>query len=326
MVKFLIIRFSSIGDIVLTTPVIRIIHKQIDDIEIHYLTKNIYKNLIENNTYITKIHTLDNKNYKELIKSLKSENFDYIIDLHNNIRTLKIKNSLKALSFTLNKLNFKKWLLVNFKINKLPNKHIVDRYLDTLKPFDVHNDNLGLDFFLNNNTNINNFNIPNNTKNICIVVGAQHFTKQIPSNIITEICNNTNYNIILIGGENDENKAKEIEKNCTKPILNLVGKLSINESALVISKSDLIITSDTGLMHIASAFKKDIISIWGNTVPEFGMFPYMSGKNSQIIENKSLKCRPCSKIGYNSCPKKHFNCMNNIDTKKIITSIDKILK
>ena len=326
MVKFLVIRFSSIGDIVLTTPVLRIIKNQIENSEVHYLTKKENYSIVKNNPNISKIHLLDIDNYKSILNELLNEQFDYIIDLHNNIRTKRVKSHLKILSFTFNKLNIEKWLIVNFKYNKLPNIHIVDRYLETLKAFDVKNDGLGLDYYIdiNDNIDINNIIKEKNKKVIALIIGAKHFTKQIPINKIIELCNSIDYNIILLGGKDDYKKSIEIFNN-TNNTINKVGEININQSASIIKQSDLIITSDTGLMHIASAFKKDIISIWGNTIPEFGMTPYMSGDNSIIIENTSLKCRPCSKIGYSKCPKKHFKCMNDISTNEIINYINSIL-
>jgi ADP-heptose:LPS heptosyltransferase len=147
MPKFLIIRFSSIGDIVLTTPVVRCLKKQIPNAEMHFLTKKSFAEIIEHNLNI------DKKIYFEgdlnaTIKQLKKENYDYIIDLHHNLRTFLIKLRLMKKSFSFNKLNFEKWMMVNFKINMLPQKHIVDRYFETIKKFKVENDGQGLDYFL----------------------------------------------------------------------------------------------------------------------------------------------------------------------------------
>jgi len=326
MVKFLVIRFSSIGDIVLTTPVFRLIKNQIENSQVHFLTKGENVSIINNNPNIDKIHTLNYKNSNELINELSSEQFDYIIDLHNNIRTAKIKKQLRIISFTFKKLNIEKWLLVNFRYNRLPDIHIVDRYINTLNAFGLKNDKKGLDYFIDDKDkyDINNLFL-NNNKTISLVIGAKHFTKQIPTELIINICNLVNYNIILLGGKEDYQKSIEIADN-TNNIINKVGSININQSASIISQSDLVITSDTGLMHIASAFNKSIISIWGNTIPEFGMYPYLPDNTSIIIQNKELKCRPCSKIGFNKCPKKHFKCMKDLNIQEIIDSIHSILK
>lgn len=326
IVKFLIIRFSSIGDIVLTSPVIRCLKEQVDGAEIHFLTKPSYKEIVSYNPYIDKVHTL--RSFRETVNSLKDEGFDYIIDLHKNLRTYRFKNSLKVMDFSFPKLNLKKWLLVNFKINKLPDVHIVDRYFSAVKVFDVKNDNKGLDFFITDSDFDTGENVRkelDSSKFVCFCIGGNHYTKKLPTEKITEICKNINYPVVLIGGKEDIYDGDTIKNECTN-VYNYCGKLSISESAAVIEKSSLIITHDTGMMHIAAALKKDIISVWGNTVKEFGMFPYLPGNKSVIIENNDLSCRPCSKIGYKKCPKKHFKCMKDINDKLIYGRANEIIQ
>ncbi len=332
MPKILIIRFSSIGDIVLTSPVVRYLKTQVKNAEVHYLTKKSFQMIVENNHYIDKVHFLD-KNFYETINILKAEKFDYIIDLHHNLRTSLVKLHLKSKSFSFDKLNFKKWLLVNFKFNSMPKLHIVDRYVDTLKNFNIKKDEKGLDFFIPKKDEIALSKISEKLthKYIVFVIGAKHQTKRLPNEKIISICKKINFPIILLGGKEDKKNALEIF-NCVKKnnfqqlIFNVCGDFNLNQSASIVKQAELIITHDTGLMHIASAFHKKIISIWGNTVKEFGMYPYLSNKNSKIIEVENLSCRPCSKIGYNKCPKKHFKCMNDIDENQIIEKVLSSLK
>ncbi len=324
-VKFLIIRFSSIGDIVLTTPVIRCLKQQVDGAEIHFLTKPAFSSILTSNPNINKVLTLK-EIFSETIAEIKEERYDYIIDLHNNLRTKRIKSRIGILCFKFNKLNIEKWLLVNFKINKLPDVHIVDRYLETVKIFDVKNDNKGLDYFIPISDEIDLNILPENIKSgyIGFVIGAKHFTKKFPTNKIIEIINKIDFPVVLLGGKEDIEEAEQITSDCKlKNIYNGCGKFNINQSASLVKQANVIITNDTGLMHIASAFQKPIISLWGNTVPEFGMYPYVKNNLSEIVEVKNLKCRPCSKIGFNKCPKKHFRCMNEIDNNLIIKYINK---
>ena len=321
MIKFLIIRFSSIGDIVLTTPVIRMLKQQVPDAEIHFLTKPQFSILIENNPYIDKKHYLKPE-FADTISELKNEYFDYIIDLHNNLRTSRIKSKLNLPAFTFDKLNLKKWVYVNFNKNNLPDIHIVDRYLQTTSVFDIKNDNKGLDYFIpeNDNVEISNSFPKISDKYISFVIGAKHSTKQLPINKIIDICNKIELPIILMGGKEDSEKAELIISK-TKNTYNACGGFNLNQSASIIKQADSVISHDTGLMHIASAFSKKIISIWGNTVPEFGMYPYLPNKESKIIQVNNLKCRPCSKIGFSKCPKKHFKCMEDINIEEIISTI-----
>jgi ADP-heptose:LPS heptosyltransferase len=312
--KILIIRFSSIGDIVLTTPVIRCLKTQLPDVEIHYLTKRSFKGILEQNPNITKIHTIE-KNVSEIISDLKNENFDLVVDLHNNIRSIQVKRALGKRSSSFKKLNFRKWLLVNFKINTMPSKHIVDRYLQTVKQLGVTNDNKGLDYFIAPSDEVNIASLPLSHQNgyIGFVIGAKHYTKQLPTEKIISICKKINQPIILLGGKEDIERAIKIEKEVGSIIFNACGKFNLSQSASLVKQSTKIISHDTGLMHIAAAFKKEIISVWGNTVPEFGFTPYLPDERSRIVEVKDLPCRPCSKIGYSECPEDHFKCMREID-------------
>ena len=321
MKKILIIRFSSIGDIVLTTPVIRCIKEQKPEIEIHYLTKKTFKGILENNPYLTKIHSIE-KEVKEIAEELKKENFDFVIDLHNNIRSLQTKRIIGKRSSSFKKLNFKKWLLVNFKINNMPPIHIVDRYLQAAASLGIINDNKGLDYFIpeKDEVNISSLPLSHQTDYIGFVIGAKHFTKQLPTEKIISICKKLNHPIVVLGGKEDIENALEIEKAVGTNIYNACGKYNLNQSASIVKQAKKIISHDTGLMHIAAAFKKEIISVWGNTVPAFGFTPYLPDAKSKMVEVKNLSCRPCSKIGYDKCPKGHFKCMQEIDEQEIISS------
>ncbi len=317
--KILIIRFSSIGDIVLTTPVVRNLKLQNESVELHYLTKKQYAGMLEENPYVDKVHTLD-KSFEELIPELQSEQFNYIIDLHKNLRTLRVKRKLNVESFSFSKVNWEKFLMVNFKINRLPDIHIVDRYMETVKQFVQKNDMQGLDFFIPEDDEVNVKNLPENFHSgyIAFAIGAQHSTKRLPDDKIISICKKTDRPIVLLGDKNDAIVAQKVVSAVGDNIYNACGKYNLNQSASFVKQAELVITHDTGLMHIAAALKKRIISVWGNTIPEFGMYPYLAAEGSEIVEVKNLKCRPCSKIGFNSCPKKHFKCMNDMDENRIV--------
>jgi len=317
MVKFLVVRFSSIGDIVLTTPVIRHLKKQVEDAEIHYLTKKAYAPLLKANPYIDHIHSFDG-NIRSCIEKLKEEKIDYIIDLHHNARSARIKFGLKRMDFTVHKLNWLKWLYVSFKIDRLPDKHIVDRYLETIDAFISERDAQGLDHFIPEEEELRPNSLPKEYQKgfIGLSIGAQHSTKMLPVELLIQLCSYLNHPVIILGGPGDQATGEAIVAALPdKYILNACGHYSIHQSASLVRMSEVLITHDTGLMHIGAAFKKKIISVWGNTVPRFGMFPYRSDSGSVQFEVKELSCRPCSKIGHKNCPKKHFRCMMDQDLK-----------
>lgn len=306
----------------------RCLKKQSITAEVHYLTKKAFLPVLAANPYIDKIHTLED-NLDVVIQKLQDEDFDYVIDLHHNLRTLRVKRALDKQSFAFNKLNVQKFLLTNFKINRMPDVHIVDRYLDTLKSFNIKNDGQGLDYFIPEKDYVKEEDIPvsHHAGYIGVVIGAALNTKKYPLHKLKELCSIIDHPIILLGGKEDRAEGDAIAESDPVKIYNACGKFNINESADLVRRAKLIISNDTGLMHIASAFRKPIISLWGNTVPEFGMYPYYpktvpgAGSMFDIMEVKGLRCRPCSKIGYDKCPKKHFKCMELITPESVYEKV-----
>lgn len=304
----------------LTTPIVRCIKKQLQGAEVHYLTKKAFLPVVQYNPYIDKIYSIE-KEVAEVMEDLRKEKYDFIVDLHHNLRTMQVKKGLNVKSTSFPKLNIEKWLVVNLKINRLPNIHIVDRYFKAVESLQVKNDGAGLDYFIPKQDEVDINALPASHRNgfIGFVIGARHNTKQLPEHKIISICKKINSSIVLLGGADDAEKGERIAKAAGDKVCNACGKYTINQSASLVKQANKIITPDTGLMHIASAFKKDIISVWGNTIPEFGMYPYMPGKNSHIMEVKGLGCRPCSKLGFKECPKKHFKCMEEINEQEILS-------
>jgi ADP-heptose:LPS heptosyltransferase len=325
VVKFLIVRFSSIGDIVLTTPVIRFLKTQIEDAEVHYLTKRSFSSVIAQNPYIDKVYVLENSLGK-VIQELKKEKYDYIIDLHHNLRSFIVKSRLNVLSFSFSKLNIEKWLIVALKINRLPHKHIVDRYVETLRVFDIQDDGKGLDYFIEPADEVSLEELPaiHQEGYIGFVIGAKHNTKKLPVGKMISLIRRINLPVVLLGGKEDMAEAAIVYEQTGDLCFNACGKYNLGQSASLVQQAKLIITHDTGLMHIAAAFKKKIISVWGSTIPEFGMYPYKPHPGSQIIEVIGLKCRPCSKIGFQVCPRSHFDCMNKVNEEKVVDLAQKL--
>lgn len=317
--KFLIIRFSSIGDIVLTTPVVRCLKNQFQGAEIHYLTKRRNLDLLEANPNIDKIH-LFGDSLTETIQELKAEKYDYVIDLHNNLRSLRVKLGLKVKSFSFNKLNIRKLLLTKFRINTLPKNHIVDRNLQTLSYFNIVNDGKGLDHFIPDEDEFPLSQLPEKFRNgyLVLVLAGTYSTKRMPVEKYRRLISETQLPVMLLGGKSERPLAATILDWKIGNVIDFTGKLRINQSASLVKNSRIVISNDTGLMHIAAAYHKKILSVWGNTSPVFGMYPYMPARESEILEVKGLSCHPCSKIGYHKCPKKHFRCMKDIPEDRII--------
>ena len=323
--KILVIRFSSIGDIVLTTPVLRALKKQIPAVELHFLTKAGFKTVVANNPHIDRIFTIDSR-ISEVLQELKSEQYDYIIDLHKNARTLALRIKLDKPVYTFPKLNWQKLLLVKLKKNLLPKLHIVERYFMAVEKLGVVNDNLPSEFYISEKDEVNlleKFGLQ--TKSfVTIAIGAHFATKRMPLTKLKEIIEKIQLPIVLVGGPMDISFADALLSMFPdQAIYSACGTYNLAQSASIVKQSKVLLTNDTGMMHIASCFQLPIVSVWGNTVPALGMFPYLP-ENPELFtihEVKGLNCRPCSKIGFQKCPKGHFNCMNLQDSAAISKEI-----
>lgn len=320
--KILVIRLSSIGDIVLTSPVVRCLKQQLPHAQLHFLCKPAFAGIVAPNPYIDKVQVWQN-NLLATAQLLKKEHYTHIIDLHHNQRTLLLRWLLGAPATAYNKLNLQKWLAVNLKYFALPKVHIVDRYMETVHFLGVKNDGLGLDFFILPDDAVNitqRFPMIGSQPYVAFAIGAAHATKRLPAHKIITICELLNRQVILLGGKEDAHTGSQIAHKLPHKVINACGQLRLGQSASVIEQAQKVITPDTGLMHIAAAFNKPIMSLWGNTLPEFGMYPYLparGGNAFEVAEVKNLPCRPCSKIGYAHCPQKHFRCMELIDENKV---------
>jgi ADP-heptose:LPS heptosyltransferase len=327
--KVLFIRFSSIGDIVLTTPVVRCVKQQLGA-EVHYLTKAKYASALSGNPYIDRIITI-NQDVNDVVSQLRKERYDWIADLHHNLRTFRLKMRLRRQGASFPKLNFEKWLMTNFKIDRLPDVHVVDRYFETVAPLGVRNDGSGLDYFITSEAKVNISHISNGKIHpgsfVSFAIGAGLPTKNLEDAQWLTLARGMSVPVVLLGGSEDKARGEWLAAN-SNHCLNLAGSLTLPQSADVIQQSQLLVSPDTGLMHIAAALKKPVISIWGNTIPEFGMSPYYpagSGIKNQKFQIMNLPCRPCSKIGYAKCPKGHFRCMKDQRLNLIIATINEML-
>jgi heptosyltransferase-2 len=301
--------------------------KQLNEVEIHVLTKKSFASIYQQNPFVDKVHILEDK-LSVVIPSLKNEKYDHIVDLHVNLRSFRIRFALGIKSHSFPKLNLRKYLLVHFKWNVMPDVHIVDRYFDAVKSLGVKNDGKSLDYFIDDQYLMNPESFPSGFEKgfYACVIGGNHFTKIFPAEKVIEVIQQLPLPVALLGGKEDMQRASKIEQTLGNKVWNTCGVLRLDQSASLIQQSKGVFTNDTGLMHIAAAFQKPIVSLWGNTVPELGMYPYipLNKERVVIIEKKGLSCRPCSKIGHPSCPKKHFNCMNQLDIKEIAISLQKI--
>jgi ADP-heptose:LPS heptosyltransferase len=321
--KILVIRFSSMGDIIYTTPVVRCLKKQIPAAEVHFLTQPAFKYNYDNNPYTDKLLLLKSS-LADTIAEIKSEKYDYIIDLHNNLRTSIIKLRTGITSSTYEKQRIRKWLSLKFKLKLVPPNHLVDRYMQTVQFLGVKNDGEPIDYYIKAEHNLAKL-LPASHQNkyVAFVIGATHFTKRMPNKKIISICREINSPVVLLGGNDVKANGDEIALALGDKIYNVCGITTLDESVYLVSKAQKVIGFDTGLTHIAEAFNVPIASVWGGTAPELlGVQPYQV-KDALVVEI-DLPCRPCSKFGLEKCPLGHFKCMNDIPESTVINFANKL--
>lgn len=325
--KILLVRFSSIGDIVLTFPVAAAIKSLYPDCQVDYVTKPQFSTLLQACPEIDTIYTL-NGTIQQLRKEINFRQYDAIFDLHHNLRTRLLLLFQNSKVYRFPKNNFQKWLLTTFKIKPQQRQHVVERYLSTLTryasswtPLQVSSKyvvpsaaqiDLQTQFELSPKTYV------------AIAIGAQFATKRLPTDLLTDLVNKLSFPVLLLGGKADVIAAEKIlADTIKKDVYSAVGKCAIHESAWLVQNSKCLITHDTGLMHIGAAFQLPLFVIWGNTSPDFGMYPYRPEQEDvAYFDVPELSCKPCSKIGFQSCPKGHFDCMRKQDISLIAQRVN----
>lgn len=319
--RFLVIRFSSIGDIVLTTPIFRALREQIHPSpEIHFLTKKSYASVVANNPYIDAVHTID-KTTAELTELLRDLEFHYIIDLHSNIRSRMVKKRLNALAFTLDKQNFSKWMLVNFGAHRGRIRHVVERNLETVALFSVEDDGKGLDFFISPSADEELRSVAPHLplQYTAIALGATHAGKRMSTAFIQRVIEASKLDFVLLGGQDDAEAGEALEH--LPRVTNLAGKLSLHGSAELIRRSQQVVSGDTGLMHIAAALKKRVISVWGCTSPGLGMSPWQPANGSEVVQPAHRTKRPCSKLGDRCKYGSTHRCIDAVDPADVVKAL-----
>jgi ADP-heptose:LPS heptosyltransferase len=315
--KILIIRFSSIGDIVLASPVFRCVKQQLPNVEVHLLTKYAFRAVTECNPYIDKFHYFKD-DLATLTEELKKENFDHVVDLHKNFRSYRVKISLGKKTSSFHKLSVEKFLLTKLRINRMPNRHITLRSLDAVKTLGVQDDGKGLDHFIPASTNVDQHPLPEFTHNgyIAMVIGASYATKKLPPERLITLCRSLQLPVVLVGGPEDADIGAKISASDPALIFNGCGTYNLHQSSLIVRNAKLVISHDTGMQYIACAFQRPVLAIWGATSPALQVEPFYGTAQQAKYKNfllAGLKCQPCSNYGTKKCPEGHFDCMNKLD-------------
>jgi ADP-heptose:LPS heptosyltransferase len=335
--KILLFRLSSMGDIILTTPLARILRTQFPNAQIDVVTAKEFSEIYYFNPHINILIQYDKSDYlsqideikKELLEKNNNNRYDLFIDLQNNIRSRHFISKLAKRVVFIKKNRLKKLSLVHFKKNLFsPIPPIPLNYIDSLSKLNIRDDSGGLELWLPEEKR-KGFYPPDSRQTpvkgkikIAVAPGAFHKTKRYPVEYLSLALNKIKElikpEIYIIGGRNDKDTTNElISKLSFKPV-DCSGATSIIETARRINGCHLLLTNDTGVMHIAAARRVPVVAIFGSTVPELGFAPY---RVKHKILQADVSCRPCTHIGRAECPKKHFRCMAEITPDKVVNAV-----
>jgi len=328
--KILILRMSSIGDIVLAFPFIRLLRKKFPEVRIDFVVKKEYEELLKSNRNISSIYSFNSqkgfKELKKLKKKIKQERYTYIFDIHRSLRSYYLRKFSGAKKvFLYKKYRIRRWLLIRLKLN-LFNKitPVYKAYINSARKMGLVDDKLGFDFNIDDryirkidgllekeNINSGDFLI-----GVCPGAGYENkcWTVEGFSKVCKFLISKLNAKVLLIGDKEDFNKGEMVSSSIGDKAHNFCGRLSIMESAALISKCQLVIANDAGPMHIAEALNKKLVAIFGPTVEEFGYFPV---NTNAVIVQKMLFCRPCSNNGWKRCYRIETECMKSISSEDV---------
>lgn len=324
--RILVIRLSSMGDIVLTTPVLRALHSQLHGgAEVHMLVKESFAFLVQHNPHVDRVHTF-RTTVQEALPALEQLEFDYVIDLQRNFRSRIVIRRLGALAFRFRKCNFIKWLWVNTGWRIRPIPHVVERYMETLSAFGVKDDGKGLDCVIPDQERVALDTLPeaHRAGYVAMAIGGAHVGKRMTTGQWAAVCRLLDYPVVLLGGPEDAAAAAEIEALAGGKVWSGAGRLTVHQGADLMRQARVVVSGDTGMMHLAAALRCRIVSVWGCTVPGLGMAPWRPHPGSVIIEPKGRRRRPCSKLG-NRCRYGARNrCITAVDPEEVAEAVRRL--
>jgi len=328
--RILLIRLSAMGDVLLTTPLIRMLKRRFPGATIDFIVKAQYAPLIHSNPHIDRVWMFfPERGFSEIwrhIRRIRSAGYDAVVDLQSNMRSWL----LRTFSGARRKYHYRlgrgrRYFLVRFGMHRNERYSPIPlRYLETVSSWGIEDDGSGLEFVVEEDakqsvlSRLAEAGMNDSEQIIVLAPGAMHWTKRWPADHFAQVgdgFNRMQKHVVLVGGEVDREVCGRVERSMTSPVLNLAGRLSIQETAALLEASTLLVTNDTGVMHMGAALGKPVVAVFGPTTHHLGFFPY---RTSSIVVERPVYCRPCSFHGTERCPLNHFQCMEQIHSSDVI--------
>jgi lipopolysaccharide heptosyltransferase II len=331
MERILVIRLSSLGDILLTTPVLRMLREHCPAARIDFLTKVAYQDVLCANPCVDRLWLLEpRQGLKEMLRCLRQTRYDVVVDLHRTLRSRLLSHGLLAQhKLTYVKHTVRRALLVHLGWNTLrAMTPVPERYVTALRrlgvtgplpPLEMHltaESRAAMQTYLQQE-------FPESLVRplLAVAPGARWATKRWPverfAAVAQELAQAQQAAVVVLGSAEDTQLAQELCQRLSVPVLNSAGKLSLLHTAALLQQCHLLLSNDSGLMHMATALRVPVVAIFGPTVQEFGFYPFQAC--AQVV-SAELACRPCSTKGSRRCPRGHHQCMQQVTVAQVCTA------
>ncbi|MFN2570469.1 MAG: glycosyltransferase family 9 protein [Gemmatimonadales bacterium] len=328
MLRVLCVRFSSIGDVLLTTPLVRALHHRHPEAEVYFVTKRAMAPLVIENPHLTGVIALEaSERITDLARRLRPLGPTHGLDLHGSLRSAALRLLVPCKWSGYSKRKFARTTLISTKIN-LYGKHVPvpERYFEAARPLDVTPDGGPPEFFLS----------PAARERMAhwlgergfeqkpfaaIAPGAAHATKRWPLDhwrVLTARLQKLGYGVVAVGGPGDRTLADALGAG----VANAAGELTLQETGACLARAAVLISGDTGVMHMATGVGTRVLALFGPTVESFGFFPY--ARPAAVLE-RDLPCRPCSAMGSERCPLGHHRCLDDILPDQVASAVQALV-
>jgi heptosyltransferase-2 len=329
--RILLIRLSSLGDILLTTPVLRLLREHCPQAKIEFLVKAAYQDVLRAHPCIDRLILFsDQQSLGQTLRQLRQTRYDVVFDLHRTLRSRLICQGLPAsLKLTYNKRVLRRLLLVRLRWNTLSAMTPVPELyaaplrrlgIDTKLPApEMHLAPGCRDAMRQHLAQV--FPAAAGRPLLALAPGARWATKRWPeerfATVGQALGERYRAGVIILGDNQDTAFAQTLCQQLDVPVFNACGKFSLMQTAALLQQCRLLLCNDSGLMHMATALNIPVVAVFGPTVEEFGFYPFRAPAR---VVSSSLSCRPCSTKGSRHCPKGHHQCMLHVSTDQVLTA------
>jgi heptosyltransferase-2 len=316
----LVVRFSAIGDILLLTPLLRAIRARHPGARVAVLTKERYAPLLSHNPHVSEVlGVTPDEGIMAIAERVRSVRYTHLLDLHGNLRSHALRRLAPGPWRSYAKRGLERAVLITTKRDRYRDHvPVAERYFEAAKELEIEPDGGPPDFFIAEEADCRAaerlvaLGLGRDRPVVAIAPGAAHATKRWPVEYWVELIGRitpTGADVAVLGGPDDAEAGDEIARRAGDHAGSLAGALGLQETGAVIRRAEVLISGDTGVMHMATGVGTPVVALFGPTVRQFGFFPYRSP--AQVVE-LDLPCRPCSAHGDRRCPLGHHHCMRRM--------------